>query len=335
MNDSMKIKDPSPHIERYAWILAVVWTIVIAASLAWNAVQVHQSIIKQARIQVRLACDKDILYRQWNASHGGVYVPVRSETPPNPYLSHVPGRDVTTLSDTLLTLVNPAYMARQVNEMARKKDPKGPLTRITSLKPINPNNKADSWETKGLQAFEGGVKEASSVEEIEGRKYMRLLRPFITQEKCLKCHAVQGYKVGDIRGGISVMIPMEPLLSIEQRRIQEISLIHILIWLIGLFGGILGFRQVKLGEEERKRLEEEREKVILQLQDSLAKIKTLSGLLPICSSCKKVRDDRGYWTQIEAYISDHSEAEFSHGLCPECAKKLYPEYIDDIKRETN
>jgi len=57
----------------------------------------------------------------------------------------------------------------------------------------------------------------------------------------------------------------------------------------------------------------------------MARVKQLSGLLPICASCKKIRDDQGYWTQIEAYIRDRSEAEFSHGICPECAKKLYPE----------
>jgi AmiR/NasT family two-component response regulator len=62
-----------------------------------------------------------------------------------------------------------------------------------------------------------------------------------------------------------------------------------------------------------------------ELQDTLDKVKTLSGLLPICSSCKKIRDDKGYWNQLEVYIRDHSEVEFSHGLCPECAKELYPE----------
>jgi CheY-like chemotaxis protein len=62
-----------------------------------------------------------------------------------------------------------------------------------------------------------------------------------------------------------------------------------------------------------------------ELQKALAKIKTLSGLLPICASCKKIRDDQGYWTQLESYISEHSEAEFTHGCCPECMKKLYPE----------
>jgi PAS domain S-box-containing protein len=79
---------------------------------------------------------------------------------------------------------------------------------------------------------------------------------------------------------------------------------------------------------ERKRAEEERERLIGQLQEALAEVKTLSGLLPLCSSCKRIRDDQGYWQQIEAYIRDHSEAEFSHSVCPECAKKLYPEVFD-------
>jgi PAS domain S-box-containing protein len=76
---------------------------------------------------------------------------------------------------------------------------------------------------------------------------------------------------------------------------------------------------------ERKKAEEERERLIGELQEALAEVKTLSGLLPICASCKSIRDDQGYWQQIEAYIRDHSEAEFSHSVCPECAKKLYPE----------
>ncbi len=75
---------------------------------------------------------------------------------------------------------------------------------------------------------------------------------------------------------------------------------------------------------KRKQIEKERNQLIKSLQNSLAKIKTLSGMLPICASCKKIRDDKGYWNQIETYIGEHSEAEFSHGICPECVKKLYP-----------
>ena len=76
---------------------------------------------------------------------------------------------------------------------------------------------------------------------------------------------------------------------------------------------------------ERKQIEKERENLISDLQKALAKVKTLSGLLPICSSCKKIRDDKGYWNQIETYIHEHSGADFSHGICPECAQQLYPE----------
>ena len=76
---------------------------------------------------------------------------------------------------------------------------------------------------------------------------------------------------------------------------------------------------------ERKRAEEERERLIRELQEALAQIKTLSGLLPICSWCKKIRDDTGYWRQIEAYVSEHSEAEFTHGICPDCLGKTYRE----------
>lgn len=75
----------------------------------------------------------------------------------------------------------------------------------------------------------------------------------------------------------------------------------------------------------RKRAEEGQKQLVSELQEALAKVKTLSGLLPICASCKKIRDDKGYWSQIEAYISSHSQAEFTHSICPECAKKLYPD----------
>ena len=66
-----------------------------------------------------------------------------------------------------------------------------------------------------------------------------------------------------------------------------------------------------------------------ELEEALSKVKLLSGLLPICASCKQVRDDKGYWNQIELYIRGHSMVEFSHGICPECAKKLYPEFYDE------
>jgi PAS domain S-box-containing protein len=80
-----------------------------------------------------------------------------------------------------------------------------------------------------------------------------------------------------------------------------------------------------------KKMSDERERLILELKEALDKVKTLSGFLPICASCKKIRDDKGYWSQVEQYISEHSEVEFSHGLCPECAEKI----VQEIKSINN
>ena len=79
----------------------------------------------------------------------------------------------------------------------------------------------------------------------------------------------------------------------------------------------------------RKEAEDERERLILELQDALAKVRTLTGLLPICSSCKKIRDEKGYWNQMEVYIQNHSDAEFTHSFCPDCMRHLYPEVFEE------
>lgn len=79
---------------------------------------------------------------------------------------------------------------------------------------------------------------------------------------------------------------------------------------------------------ERLRTVREKEQLIFDLQDAMAQIKTLNGLLPICASCKSIRNDKGYWERIESYIAKHSDAEFTHSICPGCKKKLYPEFCD-------
>ena len=116
MNNSGKIKAHTYTLEQYLWALAVVWTIAIAASLWWNIFHHKETILEEASIQAGIAYEKDIIYRLWSAGHGGVYVPVTKETQPNPYLD-VPEREIKTPSGKKLTLVNPAYMTRQVHEL--------------------------------------------------------------------------------------------------------------------------------------------------------------------------------------------------------------------------
>jgi YesN/AraC family two-component response regulator len=113
-------------------------------------------------------------------------------------------------------------------------------------------------------------------------------------------------------------------IGIDQYVLKPVSL-DLLFAAIRKSQEILGLeRVIKFKDAEQKRL-------IKELQQALASIKTLSGLIPICASCKKIRDDQGYWNQLEAYISEHSDAEFSHGICPECAIKIYPNFLK--KRE--
>jgi diguanylate cyclase (GGDEF)-like protein/PAS domain S-box-containing protein len=161
------------------------------------------------------------LTRDWNASHGGVYAPVTEETQPNPYLKH-PKRDVVTTDGMRLTLVNPAYMTRQIAEVAERVD--GVKFHITSLNPLRPANAADPWETEALRLFEQGRNEVLMEQNIAGMPVHRYMAPLFVKQSCLKCHADQGYKLGDVRGGISVTMPAESILAIRAEQRQRVLL---------------------------------------------------------------------------------------------------------------
>jgi hypothetical protein len=312
-------------IKPYTSALLVIWTGILAVSLAWN-LRIHYHEIQDLVLNTaRITWEKDLLYRRWNANHGGVYVQVNPKTPPNPFLSNVPERDIITPSGRQLTMVNPAYMTRQVYELNYELSTM--RGHITSLLPLRKENAPDPWETSALKAFEQGSGEVSIIENLEGKPYLRMMRPFRTEKGCLKCHAQQGYKEGDIRGGLSVSIPMAPLWESGKRYQLIIWVSHVLIWLLGAAGIVWGSSKFNHSLQEQMRGAEEQEKLLHKLQEAMGQLKVLRGILPICANCKKIRDDKGYWKQVEVYIRDHSEADFSHSICPECAKKLYPEYL--------
>jgi len=321
-------KDLPPLIilKPYTVTLVVCWTAALALLLVWSLNNQKEAISALALNTARITWERDLLYRRWSANHGGLYAPVSQKTPPNPYLADYPERDLITPSGRQLTLVNPAYMTRQVYELASEAT--GVRGHITSLQPVRRENAADAWETGALKAFEQGVEEVSSVENLEGQPYLRLMRPFRTEKGCLQCHAQQGYKEGDIRGGLSIAIPMAPLENIGRQYQINTWVRYLLVWLLGICGIAWGSHELSRSLEEQRRGAEEREKLIGELQDALAQLKVLRGILPICANCKKIRDDQGYWKQVETYIRDHSEADFSHSICPECAKILYPEFFE-------
>jgi diguanylate cyclase (GGDEF)-like protein len=233
-------------INHFVIILILLWTGLAAASLWWNMVDMKERILETARIQANLTLEKDLIYRRWVASHGGVYVPVSERTPPSHYLN-VLDRDVKTSAGQILTLMDHAYMTRQVNEMAAETG--AYYGRLTSLFSYSPGNNPDSWEKTALEAFGRGEKEVYEIAKISGKDHLRLMRPFVIEKSCLPCHVWQGYKVGDISGGISVAIDMKPFYALQEKDTIRLSAIHGIVWLV--FAGLIVFggKRLKAAQE--------------------------------------------------------------------------------------
>ncbi|MBI5576791.1 MAG: DUF3365 domain-containing protein [Deltaproteobacteria bacterium] len=242
------------RVDRYILLAALVWTALVGSALLYNVREYRSAIRDIARSEARSSINKDLVYHRWASTHGGLYVPVTKDTPPNPYLSGRGERDVRTPSNRLLTLINPEEMTRQAHELGLERY--GFRGHITSLKPIRPGNAPDPWEAEALRACEHGEAEVSSVETIEGKPFLRLMRPFAAEPHCLACHGGQGYKEGDIRGGISVSVPLEPFEGAMAAQLRTESTGYGLMWLLGLAGiGAGGFR-IRKQIRERDRSDE-------------------------------------------------------------------------------
>lgn len=241
---SLKTFLNSPKISQWLWTLAVVsaaiWTTVLAGSYLYNLNQIEREVYQSALTLAKASYEKDIVYRRWNAEHGGVYVPLSDNTPVNPHLPESVDKELLTTSGIRLALVNPAYMTRQVHELEEKRG--GIRGHITSLDPIRSLNKADPWETAVLQSFESGEEEFYEITTREGEPVLRYMHPMVTEEACLTCHADQGYEVGDIRGGISVTLPYGPYLESAKAQAFPLLWSHLSIWGVGFAGiGISAF----------------------------------------------------------------------------------------------
>jgi PAS domain S-box-containing protein len=399
------------HLRGATWLFFALMTLAVAASAFWSVYLLRDAVMKEAERDDRNNFDRDALY-----------------------------------------LLNPAAMSWETHELKSHAD--GTLGHITSLKPLNPKNAPDAWETAALRSFEQGRTEVLSRELYQGRPYLRFMKPVITETFCLQCHAAQGYRKGDIRGGISVAVPLAPYLESVQVRTARILAAHAGLWALGALGVFLVARKMRqrldrqlqaeaalreselrfrilfekandgmmladtetkrftlvnrqiqqmlgyseaellqltvmdihpaaelaavleqfarLAREEislitnipmrrkdgsvfyadisaspvclnqrdclfgifrditaRQQAEAERERLIAELRQAMAEIKTMSGLIPICSGCKKIRDDKGYWNQVESYLAKHTDAKFTHGLCPDCTKIYFPGLEED------
>jgi chemotaxis family two-component system sensor kinase Cph1 len=239
------------RMEKYILLLIFGWTAIVILSLSWNYHITHLNNIEKARIVARSFYDLTIEFRRWGSLHGGVYVPVTGTMQPNPYLI-VAERDITTTTGRKLTLVNPAWMTRQVFELIGRHSSLPIISHLTSLKYINPINQPDPWEVQTLKEFERGLKEQSVETVINDEPYIRIMRPFKTEQACLKCHGNQGYKIGDVRGGVSISVPLRPHFEAESKEQQVLLLSHLFLWFMGTGGIMLFSRNIQRQQRQRR-----------------------------------------------------------------------------------
>ena len=228
----------------------VLWSLIMSGSFSWSLHQQGRHLLESSKIAAQANINKDISFRKWATAHGGVYVPPTRHTPPNPYLK-ITDRDVVTTTGKSLTLMNPAYMLREMQQDFSVEY--GVRSRITSLKPLNPANAPDAWQHKALSHFAQGGKELLEMQYWDGQPYLRLMLPIFVESGCLKCHAHQGYKLGDIRGGIDTSIPLTPFLERSRENSNTLALSHLAIWLLGISGLLLFYRREHSLDAENQR----------------------------------------------------------------------------------
>lgn len=192
------------NITKFTLFASMFWILASSISLVWNIFDNERERRELAFQVARSFFGQLVIERSWNADHGGVYVPVSKKVQPNPYLKD-PYRDLTTKEGIKLTKVNPAFMSRQIAEMAAKEQ--GIQFHVTSLTPLRPENKADQWEKERLKSFKKGEHEYGEFFQSDGKTLFRYMAPLYIKENCIGCHAEQGYKIGETGGGIGITLP--------------------------------------------------------------------------------------------------------------------------------
>lgn len=240
-----------------------IWTIIVVAIFLIQTSYEKKNTIKLAEIEAISTYRSDLNFRSWISYHGGVYIPITEETKPNPYLKFVQEQNITTSLGKSYTLMNPAWAIRSLNNFDESTEKA--KSKITSLNPIRPENAPDEWESMSLQAFEEGSEHMSGFDTVDNEIYYRYMKPLITKSSCLNCHEHQGYKLGDIRGGISVSIPYAPYLEIEKGVILEHGLVLSIIYIAVSF---VILKYVNIIRIRNSIIEEARQSLLIEIEHS-------------------------------------------------------------------
>jgi diguanylate cyclase (GGDEF)-like protein len=211
---------------RFLAEIIVVVAVAVAVAMAGVYLRTTMLIGDSALDTARSFADLVVATRSWNATHGGVWVVKGPEAGTNPYLLSLGvSVDAAATDGRVFTLRDPAVMTAEISQVLKRSD--GAYFRLTSLKPINPANTADQWERSELLLFDTGKTEAWATMSMTGEPVLHYMRSLITDASCLPCHGKQGYRIGDVRGAISVIVP-------EKQTLQQAAVNAGLVGILGL-----------------------------------------------------------------------------------------------------
>lgn len=264
------------RIRTYGVGLSIIWTAVVGGSLAWSLFTQRRNYEAAAYSEAVAYLNKDRAIHLWTAAQGALYVPLEAGRP-DPHLEERVDRDIQASTGQSLTMISHVHMIEEINR--RYKELFGVSGNLSSQKAIRSEHAPDEWESEALAAFSQGAKEAKAFETVEGQPFLRLMRPLYVEESCLPCHGDQGYRLGEVRGGLSIFLPLEEERARMTRMNLTIGVTHALLWVVGLVLLRLGSR--RLGEEvvRREQFEEalvRSERRLFQSQKMQA-IATLAG----------------------------------------------------------
>ncbi|MBY4678472.1 diguanylate cyclase domain-containing protein [Marinobacterium arenosum] len=281
------------------WLLPItVWSALVAASFSWNWQKLDQHTMELANDRARFVFKVIESVRIWNARHGGVYAEVNEYTPPNPYLK-VPERDLTTTDGLSLTLLNPAYMTRQLSDIIEQIG--DVRIHLTSLKPLNPDNAASPWEAQALKAFEQGEPDRVELVSASTGEVVRYMAPLHVKQECMQCHQHQGYQVGDIRGGLSVSFSAAPLLQDELRSQRNLIALHGGIWTLVCGLLLIGLSQIR---RQMLSLRKAKEHLDEQVKQRTAELHTLSKAVEYSPTSTVITDPDGNIEYVNPKFSE-------------------------------
>lgn len=234
----MEKSDSISPRNRWVWPLGVglLWFLFLLALAMWSARSEQNHFLTMAERRAKTLFQQMVLFRSWNAQHGGVYVLRSENTPPNPHLQPE-DRTVEGVDGRELVMLNPAYMTRQLGELSRQRG--DVVFHITGLDPVSPENLPDDWEKECLISFEHKKPERFQLMDTHEGKLFRYMAPLKIEAKCLRCHSKENLHGRKTLGGISVSFPAASLITSYKEAVASTHLAFTLIGLVGM-AGIMG-----------------------------------------------------------------------------------------------